>query len=157
MARTRRLHGGEAGFRALHSCYKTGAKNRGLPWSISESEFARLNGLPCTYCGRPPHAKYYQGGRPDSAYTYTGIDRLDNRLGYEPGNCVPCCGTCNNAKGSLTAAQFVRWIDDLIANRASLNIDTSAAELPEHRWQKGIRSHTEDSVQLWLDAVPKNH
>jgi hypothetical protein len=36
-----------------------------------------------------------------------GVDRLDNRLGYVFGNCIPCCGPCNMIKGHIEGAGFI--------------------------------------------------
>jgi 5-methylcytosine-specific restriction endonuclease McrA len=43
-------------------------------------------------------------------YTYSGIDRLDNAIGYEPPNCVPCCDICNLAKRDMSYGAFVAWM-----------------------------------------------
>jgi hypothetical protein len=37
-----------------------------------------------------------------------GVDRLDNWKAYEASNCVPCCGWCNQAKGTLDPATFIQ-------------------------------------------------
>ncbi len=37
----------------------------------------------------------------------SGIDRVDNSVGYEVDNCVPCCGVCNRMKRDLTKDQFI--------------------------------------------------
>lgn len=39
-----------------------------------------------------------------------GIDRVDNTRGYEKGNVVPCCGTCNLLKGARTVDEFLAQI-----------------------------------------------
>ena len=39
-----------------------------------------------------------------------GIDRINNSVGYTEKNSVPCCGTCNVAKGQMTLAEFKLWI-----------------------------------------------
>ena len=47
-------------------------------------------------------------GRGD--FTYNGIDRVDNALGYTTGNVVPCCKQCNHAKSDMPYADFMAWI-----------------------------------------------
>ncbi|MCT4024403.1 hypothetical protein HZP91_15430 [Elizabethkingia anophelis] len=42
-----------------------------------------LNNEKCIYCGYPS----------------TGVDRIDNNIGHEMYNCVPCCKECNIARG----------------------------------------------------------
>ena len=48
---------------------------------------------PCYYCG--------------SEIETVGIDRVDNKIGYEFDNCVPCCGLCNKMKNSYNSKKFV--------------------------------------------------
>ena len=43
-------------------------------------------------------------------YTYNGIDRKDNNLGYEKANCVPCCKRCNQMKNDMTMDEFINQI-----------------------------------------------
>jgi hypothetical protein len=50
-------------------------------------------------------------------YTYSGIDRLDNNIGYVSGNCVPCCSVCNYAKRDMTVDQFKNWIKRIYINQ----------------------------------------
>ena len=47
-------------------------------------------------------------GRP--SFIYTGIDRMDNDLGYTTENTVPCCTTCNMLKGTMPYDDFMAWI-----------------------------------------------
>ena len=62
------------------------ANKRGLSWDISIDELADLREMPCTYCKAEL-----------DAYG-AGLDRIDNSKGYQPGNVVPCCGTCNRTR-----------------------------------------------------------
>ena len=97
--------------------YKGGAKQRGLSYSLSEEEFLTLTSSPCHYCGRLPFRIQKANGRrrggdsPGGAYTYNGIDRMDNSVGYEFSNCVPCCTECNRAKMDRTYEEFIEWIN----------------------------------------------
>ena len=47
-------------------------------------------------------------------YSYNGIDRKDNTRGYEPDNCLPCCGLCNRMKSALSYGDFMDWIGRVI-------------------------------------------
>jgi hypothetical protein len=60
----------------------------------------------CSYCGSEPRnvAKAFNGD-----FGYNGLDRIDNTKGYEPGNVVTCCFICNNAKRTLSVAEFMGW------------------------------------------------
>lgn len=43
-------------------------------------------------------------------FIYSGIDRVDNSIGYTEGNVVPCCITCNKAKSKQTSEEFLKWV-----------------------------------------------
>ena len=43
-------------------------------------------------------------------FAWSGIDRIDPKIGYVPDNCVPCCPRCNFAKGPMTGVEFRAWI-----------------------------------------------
>ena len=107
-SRANRLPEGEAAKRFLLRQYKCEAKQRGLEFSLADAEASRMFTSDCFYCGAPParvvvHPEY--NGR----FIASGIDRVDNSKGYVPGNCVPCCGTCNLAKRELTVDEFLSW------------------------------------------------
>jgi hypothetical protein len=90
--------------RLVLSSYRGNALKRGIEWGLTEDEFIELVRAPCFYCGRGGIAAPVSLS---SMVEPGGVDRFDNSLGYVPGNCVPCCQTCNTAKSSLTAEQFV--------------------------------------------------
>jgi len=47
---------------------------------------------------------------------YQGIDRINNNVGYESGNCVPCCNICNRAKLNRDKNAFIQWGLNLARN-----------------------------------------
>lgn len=69
--------------RELFGLGKRSAKNRGLAWGLTREQFAELRSKKCFYCG---HQLPERG---------TGLDRINNELGYVVGNVLPCCTTCN--------------------------------------------------------------
>lgn len=69
-----------------HRDYKYRDKKRGNSYAFSLEQSKALFHLPCFYCTRP-EAK--------------GMDRMDNDVGYETGNVVPCCTTCNTILSTL--------------------------------------------------------
>lgn len=77
------------------------AMNRGLTWELSKYEAAELLVQDCHYCGSKPGSNY------------GGIDRKDNSLGYHLENCLPCCFSCNSAKGTKTYADFLEWLKQI--------------------------------------------
>jgi len=67
---------------------------RKLDVTITLDEFTQLIEQSCFYC---------KGSLPA---TGSGLDRLDNKMGYVHGNIVPCCKRCNFVKGCLENAGF---------------------------------------------------
>lgn len=65
---------------------KCRAIRTGKGWTLAKEEYARLISKPCEYC---------RGPLPE---TSTGLDRLDNKIGYSSDNVVPCCSICNYAR-----------------------------------------------------------
>jgi len=72
--------------------YKHGAKRRGLLFDLTLSEFTYLMENDCYYCG---------------SSTSTGVDRMDNTLGYLKENSVPCCDICNRMKFKYSVKDFI--------------------------------------------------
>lgn len=73
--------------------YRGSAKARGHAFALSKAEFMEFWQKPCHYCAGPIDT--------------VGLDRVDNSRGYERGNVVPCCQTCNLMKRDLTADDFI--------------------------------------------------
>lgn len=101
----------------LRSYYKSGAKRRGMDFALTKEVFNSLVKSKCYYCGSEGKltVKYYPDGS-ESSLVHNGIDRTDNSVGYTPDNCVPCCRTCNFAKGSLTSEEFKAWARNFASN-----------------------------------------
>jgi len=78
--------------------YREGALTRGIEFSLTEEMAGRLLCQPCHYCGWHPKHKW------------NGIDRVDNKAGYTPENCVSCCRWCNMAKGRQPVEDFLEWL-----------------------------------------------
>ncbi len=98
---------------AVLSVYRAGAAARGLVWALEEAPARAIMLSPCVYCGRRPRRKAVR----DFVLMLSGIDRVDNVRGYEPGNVQPCCADCNRAKGVFGPERFAAWIDALVAHR----------------------------------------
>lgn len=106
------------GLNSLFSRYKSiDAKSRGLSFSLTKEEFREMTSSPCFYCGASPSSGIATGTnaskltRENATYIYNGIDRLDNSLGYELFNCVPCCRPCNFAKRTRSINEFKLWVE----------------------------------------------
>ena len=77
--------------------------------TLTFEQFSELRARPCFYCG---------GALPAFG---PGLDRIDNRAGYEHGNVLPACGRCNVARGALLSVDEFKIAMD--ARRARLGPD----------------------------------
>lgn len=107
--RIRILPFGLASMRAAIHRYKRRAKMRGIEYKLTEEEFKEITQKDCYYCGAKPN-NMTKDVKANGDYKYNGIDRVDNNKGYVNGNVVPCCWTCNAAKGTLTTQEFKSWV-----------------------------------------------
>jgi hypothetical protein len=124
------------GIRALRvtiSRYRHRARKENRLWALSDAECYELMQQPCHYCGRPPEQVCHPEGA--DPVRYTGLDRVDNGLGYVPGNVVPCCGWCNWVKRDLSRAEFTATVKVLYHHMVAEG--GSAAELSENRGHRG--------------------
>lgn len=80
--------------------YAKAAQARNFTFSLDLQSFEKLLVSPCKYCGKTP----------ESEDTLNGIDRIDNRIGYEIDNVVSCCSTCNWAKRTTDVKDFIDWV-----------------------------------------------
>ena len=107
---------GKTGVLVRFNEYKRSAQSRGLEFHLSEDEFEDTTKQPCHYCGLKPlpvKEVYLEWSRCE----LSGIDRVNNDVGYISGNCVPCCKTCNSAKLDASYIDFVAYLDRLVAYR----------------------------------------
>ena len=98
------------GHELLYTQYQCNSRRRGKQFDIKKEEFRKIVEGNCFYCGAPPQQKIYLKHY-KKYYFYNGIDRVNNDLGYILDNCVPCCGTCNVAKMSMSKQEFYSWIE----------------------------------------------
>lgn len=77
---------------------------------ISLTTFEDLVLSSCFYCGREPFVKINDKAT-KSFLLVSGVDRINNNLGYVEGNVRSCCKDCNTAKASLTEQQFYNLIN----------------------------------------------
>ena len=105
------LEPGQASFHLFVKHVYQGAALRNLAQELSLAQMHTLAQQPCIYCGRSQtttHGKNMLG-----VYKHNGIDRLDNAVGYTVENSVPCCTDCNRAKGVLSYAAFLAWVENV--------------------------------------------
>jgi len=111
-------------FVCLYLRYKNGAKRRKIEFNLTKEQFKNLINQPCYYCNCLPNTKTkynrkYQYSKPKVLY-YNGIDRVDNKNGYNIKNVVTCCFTCNYAKRKMGIQEFLLWIKR-VYNHSILN------------------------------------
>ncbi|NBK96464.1 MAG: hypothetical protein EOM50_00325 [Erysipelotrichia bacterium] len=85
--------------------YTQNAKSRKIPWNLTEENFKEIITKPCTYCG--------DSYKKTENITYSGIDRIDSKEGYNINNCVPCCKICNMMKNNLSVDMFLSKIKQI--------------------------------------------
>jgi hypothetical protein len=100
--------------------YKRSAELRGHVWQLSDQEAYNMFIMNCEYCA-------LEG--------ISGIDRVNNNIGYILSNCVPCCKTCNIMKGQLTLKLFQFQCEEIHEKlrKKRLNNEESEEEEIENR------------------------
>jgi len=93
------------------SIYKNGAKERNLPFKLTDEQFLLYVDKKCFYCGDPPKGLLEIEFKDSSEFVvYNGVDRVDSSVGYELYNCVTCCSTCNEMKMDRSQDDFVAHV-----------------------------------------------
>ena len=100
--------------------YVKGSQKRGINFALTKTKFNELILLPCFYCD------YKKEGE------VNGVDRLNNNMGYQDDNVVPCCELCNSMKGSQHPREF---IDKLQAIHLFQTIATPISEDLVEKWK----------------------
>ncbi len=99
----------------IYHNYRKAAGRRGYQFKLTKEEFNRLIRMNCHYCGCGPSMST-SWVRGHSDFSYNGVDRKDNAIGYISSNCVPCCDICNNSKSTLTYDRWVEWLTRVSRN-----------------------------------------
>ena len=73
--------------------YMNSANKRKLKFNLSFDDFMLFFKKPCSYCG--------------AEIETVGIDRVDNRRGYEIDNVTSCCSICNMMKFIMDKDFFI--------------------------------------------------
>lgn len=92
----------------MHSFYKyTSAGKRGINFELDVSDVEKIIvNNPCTYCERPP--AYITLTSDKGLIRSSGIDRINNSLGYTIENCTPCCKSCNKLKSNFSIKKLAK-------------------------------------------------
>lgn len=106
-----KLASGEAAFNRLFASYSKNAELRGHSFELSREDFRGLVESPCYYCGSLRENRMRaERSQFNGPYSYTGIDRVDNSLGYVKENVRSCCKVCNKAKHANSEEEFKKWV-----------------------------------------------
>lgn len=84
------------------------AKNkqcRELTMELSRDQYFKLLSAPCYYCG---------------SIENIGVDRVNNAETYKEENCVSCCWSCNDMKGTLDGYKFLNMIQKIANHRLKI-------------------------------------
>ncbi len=108
-----KLPEGEASFRSTYHIYQSKAKHQKLPFDLNIDQFRQLVKQNCFYCGAVP-SNVARNAHCNGHFVYTGIDRVNNTLGYTLSNVVPCCKACNVAKNNRTQIEFFKWAKRIV-------------------------------------------
>lgn len=107
------LYKGLASFNWLYKNYKQRAKQRNYKFKLTKEEFGYLTKQNCVYCGESPNNRF-GAKRLNGFYYYNGLDRKNNKKGYNIFNCVSCCKTCNFMKNTLNEKAFLNHVKKII-------------------------------------------
>lgn len=106
---------GESSKNKVISYYRFSAQRRNLEFSLSREDCLKFFSSDCHYCGcRPSRTVDYK--KLYGTFTYNGIDRKDNSIGYTLKNCVSCCSECNYRKKDCNYKDFINWINKVYQN-----------------------------------------
>jgi hypothetical protein len=95
ISQIRSLSPGLAMSKEIYARYRWRAEEKGRTFLLSLEQFRDVAQQNCHYCGAEPRN------------IYNGLDRIDSNQGYAVGNVVPCCWTCNRAKGDMSYEDFL--------------------------------------------------
>lgn len=90
----------------MRARYRRSAKERGVQFLLTISQFFEITQRNCHYCNCLPVARHDDG----RDFNANGIDQVTAGKGYTLSNIVACCPTCNYAKGDMTELEFLAWV-----------------------------------------------
>jgi hypothetical protein len=87
------------------------AKKQNLECNLNLDEYVGLISEPCFYCNYEFGQKVLYG---------TGLDRLNNDLGYVHNNCVSCCRDCNMIRGDYLSPEETKLLISLVLDMRTI-------------------------------------
>lgn len=85
-----------------YSNFRNDATKRNKEVTLSRDETLKLMNSDCEYCGKR------------DLTGYVGLDRIDSKLGYVPGNVNPCCAKCNYGKNVYSVVEYFQHCADVV-------------------------------------------
>jgi hypothetical protein len=101
------MTGEESAVGMVYSKYKSQAKDRELAFTLTKADFVDIVKEECHYCKCLPIRAVKSQSSVPGIFICHGIDRVDNKVGYELTNVVSCCADCNYMKGTLSYQEFI--------------------------------------------------
>lgn len=101
---------------AIFRRYNIQAKKRNLIFELTKNEFLEITQRNCFYCNDKP-SQIYKRDNGFGEFTYNGIDRKNNNIGYCLDNCVSCCWTCNVMKTNMEERNFYDHMIKILKTR----------------------------------------
>lgn len=87
---------------------RSSARKKELEFVLTKEEYISITQQSCFYCG----------GWNDEKYKFTGVDRIDNSIGYLLSNCIAACSKCNFMKRNMEIHDFLEHIRQIVKNFA---------------------------------------
>jgi hypothetical protein len=122
-------------YKDVYREYVKKSKERNINFELSLEEASKLFIQNCYYCNRPPlNCRKRDNG---AAVYYQGIDRVDNNLGYEINNVVPCCKYCNSFKNDRTQEDFLAHVTEVYINKVQRS-ERKFVGSSEPKWESSV-------------------
>lgn len=121
----------QKGFRNyLYKTSKSNANKRSYIFELTQEEYENIITQNCYYCGEPPKQMSEdlmrkRGNMKEPPFSYNGVDRKDNNIGYIKDNCVPCCPICNYMKRNYSLQDFLNQVNKI---NTHLNLGSTTIE-----------------------------
>lgn len=119
------------GYKAAYSRIKKDARSADRVFDIKIEEFRFLCQQNCFYCDSTPSNLITYRGQNSFTFRYfmySGLDRINNDVGYTRQNVVPCCIICNRAKNSMPFKDFIDWLNRLTNYRQRMTNEQAQQE-----------------------------
>jgi hypothetical protein len=143
-------------FKKAFKRYQIGAVRRGLEFNISYEQFCIFVLMKCQYCGAPPRINS-DSNRVIIPVAMNGIDRVDSDKGYTENNIVPCCSTCNRAKGKLNGREYLNLCKAVVKNQGErfMPVEKSQKIIIKDWPDVGTDTNLDPSVQIVGETILK--